>query len=53
VTGTELLELAAADLPKFTRPEEVHLVESLPKNAVGKIDKAAVRRRFWGEDRQV
>ncbi len=53
VTGTELLELAAADLPRFTRPEEVHLVESLPKNAVGKIDKAAVRRRFWGEDRQV
>jgi non-ribosomal peptide synthetase component E (peptide arylation enzyme) len=31
----------------------VRFVESLPKNAVGKIDKGAVRNQFWTGTRQV
>ena len=40
-------------LVRFKQPEEVRLAESLPKNAVGKIDKAAVRKMFWDGERAV
>lgn len=54
VTADELLRFVAdSDLASIKRPEEVKIVDSLPKNAVGKIDKAAVRRQFWSGDRQV
>ena len=42
-----------AGLARFKRPEEVRLTDSLPKNAVGKIDKAAVRKMFWDGERSV
>jgi acyl-CoA synthetase (AMP-forming)/AMP-acid ligase II len=42
-----------AGLARFKRPEEVRLTDSLPKNAVGKIDKAAVRKMFWDGERAV
>jgi acyl-CoA synthetase (AMP-forming)/AMP-acid ligase II len=53
VNEEDLLALAAEELPRFVRPEEIRFVESLPKNAVGKIDKQAVRRPFWSGERQV
>jgi acyl-CoA synthetase (AMP-forming)/AMP-acid ligase II len=53
ISAADLLAHAASELPRFVRPEEVFLVESLPKNAVGKIDKQAVRRPFWSKERQV
>ncbi len=53
VDADVIRRFASEELPKFTRPEEVHLVPSLPKNAVGKVDKQAVRRQFWGEARRV
>ena len=40
-------------LVRFKQPEEVRLAESLPKNAVGKIDKAAVRKMFLDGERAV
>jgi acyl-CoA synthetase (AMP-forming)/AMP-acid ligase II len=43
----------ASELASIKRPEEVQFVESLPKNAVGKIDKQAVRSQFWTGSRQV
>ena len=52
-TARELLDFAAQELPRFVRPEEVVFMESLPKNAVGKIDKQAVRRPMWSAERQV
>ena len=52
-SAQELLEFAAQELPKFVRPEEVIFMEALPKNAVGKIDKQAVRRPLWNGERQV
>lgn len=49
----ELHAHAASQLPAFTRPEEIQVVAALPKNAVGKIDKQAVRARFWTGKRKV
>jgi acyl-CoA synthetase (AMP-forming)/AMP-acid ligase II len=49
----ELGAHAASQLPAFTRPEEIQIVPALPKNAVGKIDKQAVRAQFWAGDRKV
>lgn len=43
----------ASDLATIKQPEEVRIVDELPKNAVGKIDKASVRSQFWTGDRQV
>ena len=42
-----------SDLVRFKHPEEVRIAESLPKNAVGKIDKAKVRSMFWDGERAV
>ncbi len=53
VEPDELLAHAGRELNRFTRPEEIHLVSELPKNAVGKIDKQAVRRTFWDGERRV
>jgi acyl-CoA synthetase (AMP-forming)/AMP-acid ligase II len=53
VSAEELLAHAATELPRFVRPEEIVFVVSLPKNAVGKIDKQAVRRPMWSAERQV
>lgn len=43
----------ASELASIKQPAEVRIVDSLPKNAVGKIDKAAVRSGFWTGARQV
>jgi acyl-CoA synthetase (AMP-forming)/AMP-acid ligase II len=45
--------LEKSDLARFKRPEEIRVVDSLPKNAVGKIDKQAVRGWFWTDGRAV
>jgi acyl-CoA synthetase (AMP-forming)/AMP-acid ligase II len=52
-SSQELLAFVAADLPRFVCPEEIQFVQELPKNAVGKIDKQAVRRPMWSGGRQV
>ena len=31
----------------------MELIDALPKNAVGKIAKDEIRKRYWGEGRQV
>ncbi len=54
VTEDELMALVeTSGLARFKRPEQITVVDSVPKNAVGKIDKRAVRRLFWDGERQV
>ena len=54
VTEQEILDLCRqSELASIKRPEEVRFVDSLPKNAVGKIDKGSVRNQFWTGTRQV
>jgi fatty-acyl-CoA synthase len=43
----------SSGLARFKRPEEIRIAESLPKNAVGKIDKRQVRAMFWDGIRSV
>ena len=40
----ELHDLCAQRLAKYKRPVTIDVLETLPKNAVGKIDKPALRR---------
>jgi long-chain acyl-CoA synthetase len=44
VTVEELHELCADRLAKYKRPVAIEMLDALPKNAVGKIDKPALRR---------
>jgi long-chain acyl-CoA synthetase len=43
VTAEELLELCRRNLTKIKLPTAIHIVPELPKNAVGKTDKPALR----------
>ncbi|TAJ49471.1 MAG: AMP-dependent synthetase [Herbiconiux sp.] len=43
VTPDQLMDLCATHLAGFKRPVAVHVVEEIPKNAVGKIDKRRLR----------
>ncbi len=43
----------AAGLARFKQPEEIRVADSLPKNAVGKIDTVKVRAMFWDGERSV
>lgn len=42
-----------SELTSIKIPERVEIIDSLPKNAVGKIAKNEIRDRFWGEGRRV
>jgi acyl-CoA synthetase (AMP-forming)/AMP-acid ligase II len=44
LTADELHELCSEQLAKYKRPVLIELLEELPKNAVGKIDKPALRQ---------
>jgi long-chain acyl-CoA synthetase len=44
VTPEDLLERCRRSLTKIKLPVAIHVVEQLPKNAVGKIDKPALRK---------
>lgn len=40
---------AAGDrLAPFKVPKRIEIVDALPRNAMGKVEKAALRRRFGG-----
>ncbi len=42
-----------SELTSIKVPGRVELVDALPHNAVGKIAKDEIRKRYWGEGRQV
>ncbi len=43
-----LREAARRQLAPFKVPKRVHLVEALPRNAMGKVEKAVLRREYGG-----
>lgn len=50
----ELIALVKERKGAAHAPKRIEFVESLPTTAVGKVDKKALRARFWeGQDRQV
>jgi len=49
-----VLAFARSELGTYKRPKRVEFVDALPLTAVGKIDKKALRARFWSaEGRQI
>jgi len=54
VSPDELLQVCrASSLSSIKQPERVEVVESMPRNTIGKIDKKAVRERYWEGRRKV
>lgn len=47
------LHCRTSELTSIKIPERVEVMESLPKNAVGKIAKNEIRDRFWSGGRQI
>ena len=53
VTADELLAEAAKVLARYELPDELKLVDALPRTPSGKVDLAAVRELFDGESRSM
>ncbi|WFR72096.1 AMP-binding protein [Prescottella defluvii] len=51
ITQSELLAHVAERLTRVKVPAEVHLVDALPRNPVGKIDKPGLRRHYVPQPR--
>jgi acyl-CoA synthetase (AMP-forming)/AMP-acid ligase II len=47
VTEDTLIAFAAARIARHKRPRLVKLVESLPKTAIGKVQKNVIRAVYW------
>jgi acyl-coenzyme A synthetase/AMP-(fatty) acid ligase len=43
VNGAELITFTKSELGSVKAPKEIHFVSELPKNAAGKVSRAAVR----------
>lgn len=44
----ELLDYVTGDLARFKHPRAVRVVEALPRNVMGKVQKAELRKRYAG-----
>lgn len=54
VDGPALIAFAGTKLAAYSRPKTVEFVAEIPKTPYGKMDKKAIRARFWKSDgRQV
>lgn len=48
VSADAVIEALAGKLAKFKQPKSVHLVDALPRNSMGKVQKAALRKAYAG-----
>ena len=52
VTAAELIAFARVNLAAYKSPKEVRFIDAIPRSAVGKLLRRAVREPFWaGRDR--
>jgi acyl-CoA synthetase (AMP-forming)/AMP-acid ligase II len=49
VTSDELIQFCASQIARFKRPRVVKFVDSLPKTAIGKIQKNKLRDPYWAD----
>jgi malonyl-CoA/methylmalonyl-CoA synthetase len=45
---SEIIAALKADIASFKVPKRVHVVDSLPRNAMGKVEKKTLRQRYSG-----
>ena len=48
VTVEELRKWLSEKLPKYQLPSRLESVESIPRNAMGKVNKKQLRKDFFG-----
>jgi fatty-acyl-CoA synthase len=54
VSGEEIIEHVRSRLARFKAPEEVEIVDALPKTSTGKIQKYVLRDQVWaGRDKRI
>ncbi|MBI5601907.1 MAG: long-chain-fatty-acid--CoA ligase [Deltaproteobacteria bacterium] len=54
VSETELLEFCRENLTAYKRPKRIEFYEAIPRTAYGKLDKKAVRKKYWeGRERMI
>ncbi len=52
--AAELLVFCGKKLAAYSRPKAIEFVSEIPKTPYGKMDKKAIRQRYWkGQERQV
>lgn len=53
-SAEELLQVCrASKLSSIKQPERVEIIDNMPKNTIGKIDKKTVREKYWAGRRKV
>lgn len=51
---SEVIEWTRGQLAGYARPKSIELVKQLPETTYGKIDKTALRKKYWdGNDRNI
>ena len=51
---TALIDFVATQIPRYKRPRFVRFVDSLPRTAIGKIQKNRIRAEYWrGRERAI
>ncbi|WBH17790.1 AMP-binding protein [Sphingomonas radiodurans] len=53
VTSADLAAYARATLAGYKRPRSIDLVETVGRNAMGKVNKRELRKPFWPSDRTI
>lgn len=54
VSEPELLEYCRDRLAAYQRPKRIEFYDALPRTVYGKLDKKAVKRKYWkGQDRMI
>ena len=53
VTSDALAAYARATLAGYKRPRSIDLVDTVGRNAMGKVNKRELRRPFWPSDRTI
>jgi acyl-CoA synthetase (AMP-forming)/AMP-acid ligase II len=47
LTEADVLEFLTGRLAAYKRPRSVQFIDALPRNAMGKVQKAELRRPYW------
>ena len=52
VSAQEIIDHCAAQIASYKKPKCVDFINELPKNAMGKVTKNALRRPYWADKKK-